>query len=566
MGLLSAAMDGQGTSERESVEAALRASEERYRRLVESSPEAVAVHRQGTLLYVNPAGAALVGAAGPEDLLGRSIFDFVHPDYRAVVAQRVRQVQAESSPAAVIQERFLRLDGHPVDVEVVAIPIAYAGDAASLVVIRDVTARTEAEAAVAESRDQLDVILRGVADGITAQAPDGRLVYANDAAARLLGFASAQALLSTPVAEVMGGFVVLDERGNVVPLDSLPQRRALAGERPEPAWVRFRVVATGEEHWSLLSSAPVFDDTGHVRLAISIFRDLTERKRAEERLRFLADAGAQLPSSLDVVGTLRSVAQMAVHTLADWSVAYLATFAPTIDEQAGAPGAATAALGVELVAVAHRDANKLALAEELQQRYPPGPDEPAMLWQVMRTGEPVFLPAVSEELLARAAHDPAHLVLLQALQIRSAIWVPLVARGRTLGAIGLFGAESGRQYTADDVALAEEIARRAALAVDNARLYREAQEAIRARDEFLSIAAHELRTPVTALKGTADLLARMHARGTLDEARLEQFLGLLRDSGNRLATLVEDLLDVSRLQTGQLALRLRPIDVGPFVV
>ena len=306
-----------------------------------------------------------------------------------------------------------------------------------------------------------------------------------------------------------------------------------------------------------------------------IARDITERQHTEQRLRFLADAGALLPASLDVQGTLTSVARVAVSTVADWSVVYLAV--PHSGSEAamdGIPGTEgetqtgsdhSSDLAVERIVVAHRDPAKEALVQEYEQRYPPTQDQPAMLWRVLRTGQPVLVPEISDEALARAARDPDHLRLLQQLQVRSAIWVPLVARGRTLGVIGLFIAEVGRRYAKEDLVLAEEIARRAALAVDNARLYAEAQEAIRARDEFLSVAAHELRTPVTVIKGTADFLLRSRTRGRLDEARLDRFLRAFRESGDRLTELTEELLDVSRLQTGQFTLRLQPTDPGAFV-
>jgi PAS domain S-box-containing protein len=556
---------------------AVRRSEAQYRRLVEASPEAVAVHRDGTLLYVNAAGVRLIGARRAEDLLGRSIFDFVHPDYRAAVAARVTQVQRGGETAGVLAERFVRLDGRAVDVEVTAVPVVYEGKPASQVLIRDVTAYRQAEAALRDSRDQLDVVLRGVADGITAQAADGRLVYANDAAARMVGFATADELLATPTGAVMQRFAVLDEAGKPVPLEALPQRRALGGETVAAAQVRFRVVATGEERWSLLSSTPVFDDAERVRLAISIFRDISDQRRTEERLRFLADAGALLGTSLDVEQTLASVGRISAATLADWSAVYLARPVAPGSEGAehrrdgtggGAPaGSATGAAGwvVEWMAVAHSDPAKEALAAEFQRRYPPDPDEPSLLWRVLETGEPVLLPTIPDDVLARSARDAGHLDLMRSLGLTSAIWLPLTARGRTIGALGLFAGESGRRFAPDDLVLAQEIGRRAALAVDNARLYRESQDAVRARDEFLSIASHELRTPVTAVKGAAQLLQRARARGALDEIRLDRYVRTFAEGSDRLAALTDDLLDVSRLRTGHLVLRLEPVDVAALV-
>jgi signal transduction histidine kinase len=139
--------------------------------------------------------------------------------------------------------------------------------------------------------------------------------------------------------------------------------------------------------------------------------------------------------------------------------------------------------------------------------------------------------------------------------------VPLLARGRTLGVISLISTDSSRHYTATDLALAEELGRRCAIAVDNARLYAESQQAIRARDEFLSIASHELRTPLTGIKGYAQILLRAHQRGQLDDDRLHRSLETIDVAADRLTTLVDDLLDVSRIRTGHLPLRLTTVDL-----
>jgi signal transduction histidine kinase len=163
------------------------------------------------------------------------------------------------------------------------------------------------------------------------------------------------------------------------------------------------------------------------------------------------------------------------------------------------------------------------------------------------------------------ARGEDHGQLVRELGVRSLISVPLLARERTIGALTLIAAESGRRYGPNDLALAEALAARAALAVDNARLYSEAQAAIRARDEFLSIASHELRTPVTGIKGYAQLLLRAHEHNRLESTRLTRSLHAIDDATNRLSTLTQDLLDVSRIRLGQLPLRLQEIELAELV-
>jgi signal transduction histidine kinase len=147
----------------------------------------------------------------------------------------------------------------------------------------------------------------------------------------------------------------------------------------------------------------------------------------------------------------------------------------------------------------------------------------------------------------------------------SLLYAPLISRGRVQGALALFMSGTGRRFGEEDRAIAIEMARRASLALENARLYREAHDAVHARDEFLSIASHELRTPVTAISGVAQVTLRSQQRGTLDDARLTRALDQLIRGSQRLVTLTEDLLDVSRLQTGRFELRPEDLDLPDFV-
>jgi signal transduction histidine kinase len=157
--------------------------------------------------------------------------------------------------------------------------------------------------------------------------------------------------------------------------------------------------------------------------------------------------------------------------------------------------------------------------------------------------------------------DDRHQEVVRELGVRSVIRVPVLARGRTLGVISFISTDPARRYGSTDLALAEELGRRCAVAVDNARLYAEAQEAIRTRDEFLSIASHELRTPLTGIKGYSQILLRALGRSQLDEDRLRRSLMIIDESADRLTTLIGDLLDVSRIRTGHLPLRMTTVDL-----
>ncbi|HEU4494733.1 MAG TPA: GAF domain-containing protein [Rubrobacteraceae bacterium] len=207
------------------------------------------------------------------------------------------------------------------------------------------------------------------------------------------------------------------------------------------------------------------DDANFLRAVANVLATAIERERDEEKQRFQADTGALLSSSLDYRVTLRSVARLVVPTLADWC-------AVDVLEDGS----------IERLAVEHQNADKVALALKLQEHYPPDPEASSGVPAVLRTGRVEFYPEITDEMLQAAAIDEEHLELLREIGFTSVIFVPMNARERTLGVVTLVSAESGRRYEEADLDLAEELARRAALAVDNARLYKEAQREIAERE------------------------------------------------------------------------------------
>jgi PAS domain S-box-containing protein len=176
----------------------------------------------------------------------------------------------------------------------------------------------EADAASRRSRDELEAILEGVADAVTAQTPEGRLVYANHAAVRLLGYTTAEELLAAAPGEIRERFDMRDDDGSPLPVERLPGRLALMGERPEPLTVRYRRAGESHLRWSRVQARPLFDEAGAVRLAINVIEDITDIKRAEHGQRLLAEASRALVGSHDHRRALQAVAGLAVGALADW--------------------------------------------------------------------------------------------------------------------------------------------------------------------------------------------------------------------------------------------------------
>ena len=338
-----------------------------------------------------------------------------------------------------------------------------------------ITEQQDARSAPLATSEELWAILNAVQDGITVQAPDGRLLWANDAAARVIGFGSAAELVGARVEDITAAFEVLDEAGNLLSLSDLPGRRALEGEEPEEVILRYRVRATGGELVSAVKATPIFDDTGRVRFAVNVFRDMTEQqrtldelKRSQARLSLISAVSPKLlAAAIDYAGVLEAVADVLVPALADYCS--ILEVAPD--------GSLRRAVN------RHADRSKDDLVRRLLE-YPVG-DRTSQLQTALRERRPLHYPEIPEDLLRQAAVDDEHYDLIRQIGMRSVIAVPLIGRGKVVGALTLVAAESGRTYTESDVTLVEDISRRAALAIDNARLYEERSNVARTLQKSL---------------------------------------------------------------------------------
>ncbi len=304
---------------------------------------------------------------------------------------------------------------------------------------------------------RLEAVLVNLAEAITVMDEHGRMVFANQAAADLLGAGTPDELMRAQPGTIMPRFLVLDEQGRELDLESMPGRRLFANERPEPLLVRNIVRATGEERWLMVRSSPVVDpETQRIVYAVNVFENITEVKRAQLAESFMAEASRVLASSMDYAETLQRVAQLAVPQLADWC-------AVDVLNDRGE---------IELVAVHHDDPLKLAMAERIDRRYRPALDDPTGVAEVIRSGRARIFTDIQPDALAAYAHDEEHLELLQAIGATAVIIVPMIG-ARTVGAITLVSSVSPRRLSPADLALGERLARRAGTAVERARLYTE---------------------------------------------------------------------------------------------
>jgi PAS domain S-box-containing protein len=290
--------------------------------------------------------------------------------------------------------------------------------------------------------------------------------------------------------------------------------------------------ADGFYRWFLSRAVPIRDASGAIERWFGTNTDVTAR-------RFLDNATEVLSRSLDERETLEQLARLAVPDIADWCVVDL-----VVHDQ------------LEHVAIAHANPAKLAAAWQYARATRPDPAGYDATWQIVRTGKPALTVEISDAMLAGAARDPEHLRLLRELGFRSWIGAPLVARGAAIGVIHLAMNDSGRRYRASDLEIAVELGHRAGVAVDNARLYREAQTAVRVRDDLLAIVSHDLGNPLHAINLGVSLL--FQHLGT--DSRARKHIDAIRRSTDRMERLINDLLDMASINAGKLAITPAEID------
>jgi PAS domain S-box-containing protein len=383
------------------------------------------------------------------------------------------------------------------------------------------------------SDQDLAFFAEGASVGLQWLAPDGRILWANRAQLELTG-CEKEGYVGRRISE----FVTADE--GVL-------KRLLAGESAQE---ELRFHCGGGVKDVIVHAMPLRENGRLVRTAWAT-RDVTERRQGQLRATFLASASELLGSSLDHETNLDHVVRLAVPQIADLCVIDLIESDGTVRR-----------------AAVHGEPTKTEIVHELGRRFPTPRDANYGPRAVIRNGRAELIPMVDEATLAVWATGPEHLELLRKLDLSSLLVAPLLARGRTLGALSLATAGSRRRYGEADLPLVEDLARRLATAVDNATLYHEAREAFqqaeeasRLKDEFLATLSHELRTPLNAIIGWAHLLRG----GQLDQAGTARALETIDRNAKVQAQLISDVLDVSRIIRGKLQLEIRLLEL-PAVI
>jgi len=521
---------------RKELEADLREREDELRDFLDNAVDGIHwVDANGFILYANQAELSLLGYTRAE-YVGRNITEFhVDSDVIQDMLTRLRDGQTIVDYEARLRSR----DGSIKYVVVNSNVLFRAGKFVhTRCFSRDITARKEAEDRLRLAEARFRAMHEATPDGVGVMLPvrdrggsiqDFRFIYANRIVAKNLGLAADELVGPRSLLELLPGF---DE----TPFWAACCRVADSGqpevfEEPDTrngrsGWYRNIVVSIGQE------------------LAITS-SDITDRKRAEESLRFLAEASTILASSLDYDTTLSSVVKLAVPTIADWAACDL------LDPDGR----------VQRLAVEHVESASTERARGLPEHSPQATNASFGAENVIRTGKAELIREITDAVLEATIGDTATLAFVKSLGLHSSVCVPLVARGHVVGALTLAWDRPGRHYTKEDVGLVEELARRAGLAIENAVHYKAAADASLAKDEFLAVVSHELRTPLNAILGWVHMLRD----NTVPEARRGHALETIERNARAQNQLIEDLLDVSRIVSGKLRLDVAPVDLQSVV-
>ena len=508
--------------DRRRAEEGLRESEDRFRTFARTVPDpAFLLDRRSRVLYVNDVVREVFGWK-PRDLYGKSFLQLLperHHDRHWASIEEHDPPASEGISWTTADLEAVRQDGTEIPIEITYGTFEREDERYFTVVARDVTDRLMSEDRLRFQARLLDA----VGEAVIATELDGTVLYWNEAAEKLYGWRASEVIGRT-VDEITPADVSRDQAIEI--MDRLRQGESWSGE--------FLVQdKSGREFPVMVTDSPFLDENGEVVGMIGTSFEITARKRSEATQRFLAEAGRVLAASLDYQTTVRTVARLVVPVLADYCLVQV------VGER-GEPET--------MAAVAETEDQRLSDLEA----WITGPGD-AVINAALRRAEAMAAPASDGPI---ALEDET----LRSMGFESVLCVPLRARGNALGVMTLAGSA---EYGETDIRLAAELGRRAALAMDNARLYRDAQEANRAKADFLAVVSHELRTPLNAIGGYADLL-ESEVTGELTEGQA-QYVDRIKVGAGHLAQLIDEILTFARVEARREQMVFRPTDLGEVV-
>jgi PAS domain S-box-containing protein len=534
-------------TERRRAEEALRESEQRFRSLTEAAVDGVLIHEGGVIIDANPSFCRMFGYE-LQELLGQNAIDvLVVPEKREMTLAKVR-----AGDAAVYETEAFRKDGRRLILEVSGRPATIRGRQVRMSAIHDITERKHAEQAIRESEERFRSLTEAAVDGVLIHE-NGVIVDANPSLCAMTGY-TLEELVGKQVLDI-----VAPESREVVAgrmRSGATEMHEMAGLRKDGTKVIVEVVSRGASYRGRPARVVAIHDVTERKRAEETARRLTEEQAArgaaeaaERRARFLAEASRVLGTSFDYHTTLATLARLAVPMFADFC---------TVDMLDGDDR-------ITRIGVAHVDPEREPMLFELGRRFTErDQDGPAAdhLRRAVMAGEPTLVREISVDMLLAAGVSDEHRRLIRELRPCSLVAVPLRVGNRTIGVLSLLASESGRRFGPDDLALAEELARRAALAVENARLFHAAEQATRARDEMMGVVAHDLRNPLSTITMVSQLLLEA---GSPERTTERKQLEIMRRAAERMKRLISDLLDAKRIESGGLTVDPRPEEVTTVV-
>lgn len=383
----------------------------------------------------------------------------------------------------------------------------------------------------------LGAIVESSEDAIITKDLEGNITSWNKAAEKMYGYEAHEAIGQKI-------FLIIPKELHQEELVILGKLKK--GERIEH-FETMRVRKDKRKIYVSLSISPVKDTKGKIIGVAKIARDITAQKKAEERQQFLDKASLILSSSIDYSTTLKNIAKLIIPYLADYCRIVVFDENNLIKE----------------VVTHHIDKRKISLVTELYKIYKDREKNIHGVNNILATGKAEILPEISEAVFESVKDNPKLVTLLQKLELQSYMGVPIKIGTKIIGAITFSSIQKDRLYTTYDLALAEELARRVAYAVENSRLYQQSQQSLAIRDEFISDASHELRTPVTSLKMYIQGLQKQFER--VENTISLTYLTKMNNQVDKLTSLISDLLDVSRLQSGRIEFHEEFFDVNKLV-
>jgi PAS domain S-box-containing protein len=485
----------------------------------------------GKPIYLNPAGRQMVGLPPDYPVEHTRIPDYFAPEQRKFATEVIlkemiergrwsgetyfRHWQTEAA-IPVSDEHFMIRD--PRDGRILGMGT----------VTRDISEARRARELLQFSEARFSGIITISADAIISIDEDQRITLFNAGAEKIFGYSKAEAV-GAPLDFLLPDRLQALHRAHVEGFAAGPETARQMAERVATIVGRRK---NGEEFPAEAAISKLRVD-GSTILTVAL-RDITARKRIEKEQRFLSEAGAVLASSLDYEQTLATVGQLVVRDLADWCI---------IDIIEGDEH-------LRRLKVVSADPSKVTLAQQLE-RVPLDRSLPSLIRPVIESRRPVVIERMALRELESLAQSAEHLRLLRAVDPQSVMGLPLLIREQLLGVIVFISSKLSRVYGPTDVRFAEALAHRAALAIENGRLYRAAVRATQLRDEVLGVVAHDLRNPLSVIVMQS---AAQRRRGPEPERRNQQSSEAIHRSANRMKRLINDLVDVTMVEAGKLGL------------